>query len=74
MKADDLLVAYTDGLTESVNPDGEEFGEQRLRDALIACAHMAADEVRDQIVRRVREWSAGAAQHDDLTFVVLKMR
>ena len=74
MERDDLLVAFTDGLTESLDRDGLEFGEDRLRGALTACAHMPADEVRDEVVSRVREWSAGAAQHDDLTFIVLKVK
>ncbi|MCA1626508.1 MAG: serine/threonine-protein phosphatase [Acidobacteria bacterium] len=74
MESGDLLVAFTDGLTESLDCEGNEFGEERLRDTLTACAHLSADEVRDVVVGQVREWSAGAAQHDDLTFVVLKVK
>ena len=73
MQSGDLLVAYTDGLTEALNTEGEEFGEERLRGALAACADLPVEEVRERIVERVREWSAGTAQHDDLTFVVLKV-
>jgi phosphoserine phosphatase RsbU/P len=73
MERGDLLVAFTDGLTESLDREGREFGEDRLREALISCAHLSADEVRDEVVRRVREWSARTAQHDDLTFVVMKV-
>lgn len=69
----DLLVAYTDGLTEALNTEGEEFGEERLREALAGCADLSAEEVRELLVERVREWSAGTPQHDDLTFVVLKV-
>ena len=74
MESGDLLVAFTDGVTESLDRDGNEFGEERLRDTLTACAHLSADEVRDVVVRQVREWSAGAAQHDDLTFVVMRVK
>jgi serine phosphatase RsbU (regulator of sigma subunit) len=74
MEVGDLLVAFTDGLTESLDSEGREFGEDRLREALISCAHLSADEVRDEVVRRVREWSARTAQHDDLTFVVMKVK
>ncbi len=73
MESGDLLVAFTDGLTEALDREGHEFGEERLRDTLTACAHLSADEVRDVVVGQVREWSAGAAQHDDLTFVVMKV-
>ncbi len=74
MESGDLLVLFTDGLTESLDREGNEFGEERLRDTLTACAHLSADEVRDKVVGQVREWSAGAAQHDDLTFVVMKVK
>ncbi|MDQ3688376.1 MAG: SpoIIE family protein phosphatase [Acidobacteriota bacterium] len=74
MREGDMLVAYTDGVTEALNAVGEEFGEAGLRATLVACAHLSADEVRVRIVERVREWSRGAPQHDDLTFVVLKVK
>ncbi len=74
MESGDLLVLFTDGLTESLDREGNEFGEERLRDTLTACAHLSADDVRDVVVGQVREWSAGAAQHDDLTFVVMKVK
>jgi sigma-B regulation protein RsbU (phosphoserine phosphatase) len=75
MEQGDLLVAYTDGLTEALNVDGEEFGEENLRAMLTGLSHESADDVRGEIVNRVRAWSAGvAAQHDDLTFVVFKVK
>lgn len=74
MKPGDLLLAYTDGLTESLNADGEEFGEQQLREALINLSHESADAICEALVNRVRRWSAGIAQHDDLTVVVMKVK
>ena len=74
MSEGDMLVAFTDGVTEALNAVGEEFEEARLRETLVACAHLSAEEVRARIVERVREWSRGAPQHDDLTFVVMKVR
>jgi serine phosphatase RsbU (regulator of sigma subunit) len=74
MESGDLLVAFTDGVTESLDCEGREFGEDRLRETLTSCAHLSADEVRDEVVRRVHEWSARTAQHDDLTFVVMKVK
>src|ERR1051325_1579469 len=70
----DLLVAYTDGVTEAMNEAGQEFGEERLQSSLAAVTDLAADEVRDHLVRSLQLWCAGAAQHDDLTFIVLKVR
>ncbi len=74
MESGDLLVAYTDGLTEALSVDGVEFGETQLRETLVECAHLSAEEVRDVVLRKAREWCAGTAQHDDLTFVILKVK
>jgi len=74
MQPGDLLVAYTDGVTEANNVSGEEFGEARLQEMLASVAHLPADEIRNEVVREVREWCAGAPQYDDLTFVVLKVK
>jgi sigma-B regulation protein RsbU (phosphoserine phosphatase) len=70
----DLLVAYTDGVTEALSPGSEEFGEDRLRDLLISAPHLSAEEMRDKVVRDVQQWSAGVPQHDDLTFVIFKLK
>src|SRR5215813_1573243 len=72
-KPGDLLFAYTDGLTEALNRNGEEFGEQRIKEALKASSQLSVYEIRDELVRRVKEWSTGAPQYDDLTFVIMKV-
>jgi sigma-B regulation protein RsbU (phosphoserine phosphatase) len=74
MRGGDVLVAYTDGVTEALNTEEEEFGEARLQEVVAASAHLAADEVRERIVERVGAWCQGAPQHDDLTFIVLKVK
>jgi phosphoserine phosphatase RsbU/P len=70
----DLLFCYTDGVTEALNVEGEEFGEARLQALLCAAARLPAEEVRGAVVERVLAWCRGAPQHDDLTFVVLKVK
>src|SRR5215207_6070659 len=74
MSAGDVLLAYTDGLSEALDVRGEEFGEGRIKEALAGTAGLTVDEMRDEFVRRVTEWSGDAPQHDDLTFVVMKVR
>jgi sigma-B regulation protein RsbU (phosphoserine phosphatase) len=74
MLSGDLLFAYTDGVTEALNLAGEEYGEERLLVELAAAMSSTADEIRDRIIGRLREWCAGARQHDDLTLVVLKIK
>ncbi|HEV7377158.1 MAG TPA: SpoIIE family protein phosphatase [Pyrinomonadaceae bacterium] len=74
MISGDLLFSYTDGVTEALNVEGEEFGETRLQTLLVELAHLPAEEVRDAIVERLLVWCQGTPQHDDLTFVVLKVK
>ena len=66
----DLLVAFTDGVTEARNVAGEEFGEERLKDFLRAAGEMSAEEMSSALADRIRAWIAGAEQHDDVTFVI----
>jgi predicted permease len=69
----DVLVAFTDGVSEARNADGEEFGEGRLRELLQTTVGAPAEQVASLLAARMREWSAGAEQHDDLTFVVVSV-
>lgn len=74
LRPGDLLFCYTDGVTEALNVEGEEFGDERLQELLRECAHLTAEEVRAAVVERVLAWCRGTPQHDDLTFVALKVR
>lgn len=74
LQTGDMLVAYTDGVTEALNRAGEEFGEDRLQDAVSRKAHLSAEQVRDHLVREIQEWCEGAPQHDDLTFLIMKVK
>jgi sigma-B regulation protein RsbU (phosphoserine phosphatase) len=74
MGSNDLLFLYTDGLTEALNVEGEEFGTTRMMDTLKSIASLSADQIRDVVARRVKEWCAGMSLYDDLTFVVMKVK
>jgi sigma-B regulation protein RsbU (phosphoserine phosphatase) len=74
MQPGDVLIAFTDGLPEAHNSQGEEFDEERIKAALAATAHLSVNEIRDEIVARVKEWIASAQQYDDLTFIVMKVK
>jgi serine phosphatase RsbU (regulator of sigma subunit)/catechol 2,3-dioxygenase-like lactoylglutathione lyase family enzyme len=69
----DTLVLYTDGITESFNDAEEEFGEQRLIDAVERHRELSAQAVIASIVDEVRRFSA-SEQHDDITLIVAKCR
>jgi len=74
MSSNDLLFLYTDGLTEALNIEGEEFGTNRMMETLKSIASLSADQIRDVVARRVKEWCAGMSLYDDLTFVVMKVK
>jgi predicted permease len=73
LKPGDTLVAFTDGVTEALNPQGEEFGEERLKGLLQEVVDLKVDEIASRILQQLRGWIEGAVQHDDLTFVVMKV-
>jgi serine phosphatase RsbU (regulator of sigma subunit) len=69
----DTLALYTDGVTDAFNKDGEEFGEQRLIDALWKHLELSPQNMLDAIVDDVRKFSPHE-QHDDITMIVAKCR
>jgi serine phosphatase RsbU (regulator of sigma subunit) len=69
----DTLALYTDGITESFNAGGEEFGENGLIEALRRCREMPAQDMLASIVDEVRRFSP-AEQNDDITLIVAKCR
>jgi serine phosphatase RsbU (regulator of sigma subunit) len=74
MESGDVLVAYTDGVTEARNAGDQEFGEASLQQIIDTFAHVPAHELSERIVESVREWCGDVPPHDDLTLVVMKMR
>jgi sigma-B regulation protein RsbU (phosphoserine phosphatase) len=74
MSRDDLLFLYTDGLSEALNQEGEEFGASRIMETLKSIATLSVDQIRDELVKRVKEWCTGMSLYDDLTFVVMKVK
>ncbi|MFY9610829.1 MAG: SpoIIE family protein phosphatase [Blastocatellia bacterium] len=74
MEPGDVLVAYTDGVTEAFNSREEQFGESRLREIVTRSTHLSAVELSSEIVERVRGWCGDTAQQDDLTLVVMKVK
>lgn len=70
----DLLVFYTDGVTEAINPSREQFGQERLEKLLLSSIDMPAEAVMQRIIDEVASFRESARQNDDLTLVVLKAR
>lgn len=68
----DVLVLYTDGITEAPNADGKEFAGARLADAVRSLHGRSARELNDGILESVRRFAGAAALRDDLTLVTVK--
>jgi phosphoserine phosphatase RsbU/P len=69
----DLLIAYTDGISEAMTSEDEEWGEHRMLQAAPRRPTASAGEVLEEIFRAADEFTAGAEQHDDMTLLVLKL-
>jgi phosphoserine phosphatase RsbU/P len=66
----DLLVAYTDGLCDTTNPAGEDWGWPRFQDTVAACASQHARDVVETVMQTAEEFAGGSAQQDDVTLWV----
>ncbi|HYK35905.1 PP2C family protein-serine/threonine phosphatase [Alloacidobacterium sp.] len=71
LSAGDTVVLYTDGVTESFDAEGEQFGEERLVNALLRNRELDSQALLGALVREVRGFS-GERQHDDITLIVAK--
>ncbi len=72
LKPGDLLVIFTDGITEAMNAAEEEFGEQRLAGVLEGARELPVGDVIQRILDAADAFAAGQQQYDDLTLVVLR--
>jgi serine phosphatase RsbU (regulator of sigma subunit) len=70
----DLLLLYTDGLTDECNSQDINFGLDRLLPVACEVTGMSAQDACDHIFRRVTDFLDGAAQYDDLTLVAIRKR
>lgn len=69
----DLVVLYTDGMTEMMNPAHDCFGEDRLGELAGRHRAMPLDALASELVSEVRAFAAGAGQHDDMTMLLLRV-
>ena len=67
-----LLVLYTDGVTDAMNQSGEDYGRQRLVEAVRQAQQLSARDLIDSIQQDVMKWTDGRGSHDDVTFFVVK--
>jgi sigma-B regulation protein RsbU (phosphoserine phosphatase) len=68
----DLLVFFTDGITEPENEYGEMFGEERLEELVCRNAHMDDQKIIDSIIHAVRQWTGSDELQDDMTLLLVR--
>jgi serine phosphatase RsbU (regulator of sigma subunit) len=69
----DLFLFFTDGVSEAMNTGAELFGEDRLRGLLEQSESWGTEEIKEHILAGIRAFVGEAAQHDDMTLVLLKV-
>ena len=68
----DLLVIFSDGITEAMNAEEEEFEEERLLELLLKNKSKNPEVLIDLIINEVNNFAAGQPQMDDMTIIVIK--
>jgi sigma-B regulation protein RsbU (phosphoserine phosphatase) len=74
MESGDILLLYTDGVIECENPDGDEFGIERLCQVLVENHERSSQELVNAIMADLRTFAAGGAQSDDITLIAIEKR
>ena len=74
LQKDDVIVLFTDGISEAMNKESEEFSDKRLEEHSIKLVSLSAQEILDGIKNEVTDFTRGTSQSDDLTMLVLKVK
>jgi sigma-B regulation protein RsbU (phosphoserine phosphatase) len=72
LKSSDLLVCFTDGITEPENEYGEMFGEERLIELIARSSHLNDEQIIEVVLESVREWTATDELQDDMTLLLAR--
>jgi serine phosphatase RsbU (regulator of sigma subunit) len=68
----DLLVLYTDGVTDAENGQGVFFGKERLLETALAHRECSTQEMQDALMEEIHEFVGDAPQFDDITLMIVK--
>ncbi|OGU70935.1 MAG: hypothetical protein A2V93_01745 [Ignavibacteria bacterium RBG_16_34_14] len=74
LRDNDMIVLYTDGITEAKNLDMEDFGETKFETILLDNSEKSADEISNEVIKEISQFSKHNTQHDDITLVILKWK
>jgi sigma-B regulation protein RsbU (phosphoserine phosphatase) len=73
LQTGDVIVFYTDGITEAMNTASDLFGEPRLSRIIEEHGHLESGELRERILREIEAFVGAADQHDDMTMILIKV-
>lgn len=73
LRSGDILIAYSDGVTEPENDFGE-FGEHRLLEIVRRHRHLSLEAISEQVIHTLRSWIGAQEQPDDITLVLARQR
>lgn len=73
-KAGDVMVLYTDGITEAKDPKGEEFGYERLEQVVSEVRSLGPKEIQDHLIKKLYEFTGTENINDDYTTMIVKFR
>jgi sigma-B regulation protein RsbU (phosphoserine phosphatase) len=72
LERNDCLVLYTDGVTETLNSEGDEYGVDRMMESVRASANDGAEAIVKRIIEDVREFTGSVPQNDDITVLAIR--
>jgi phosphoserine phosphatase RsbU/P len=73
LSSGDLVVLYTDGITEAFNTQGESFEKERLIDSILELRPHNVDTIANGILQEVNSFAKNTTQHDDMTLIVMRI-
>jgi len=72
LKKDDVIIMFTDGVSEAMNKDREEFSDERLENIVLSLREKPAEVIMNGIKTEVQNFTTGVTQSDDITMIILK--
>ncbi|MBI1373831.1 MAG: SpoIIE family protein phosphatase [Phycisphaera sp.] len=73
LEAGDVLLMYTDGVTDASDFEGQKFGRDRIKEALLECGHQSAHHIVNHVLWQVRRFAGLNRRPDDITIVAVKV-
>jgi len=72
MNPGDVLLAYSDGLTEAENPQGEMLGEEAVKKVILAAAPTGSQQLEQKLLANIQSFTAGRSLTDDITLIIVE--